>query len=131
MYLSMGNVTTNPEIGCLFIDFERPFRMRLQGRAEVLRDDPLFDLWKEPELVVKVVVSETWMNCPRYVHRYEKKSGSRYMPREKSETPLCEWKRIDAVQDTLRPHKNAAVKRAGQITAEEWMGRVFSGDEEV
>jgi hypothetical protein len=131
MYLSMGNITTNPEIGCLFIDFERPFRMRLQGRAEVLRTGPLFDLWKEAELVVKVAVSETWMNCPRYVHRYEKKAGSRYVPREKAETPLCEWKRIEAVQDTLRPHETAAVERAGQITADEWIGRVLSGDEKA
>jgi len=35
------------------------------------------------------------------------------------------------VQDTLRPHETAAVERAGQITAEEWMGRVFSGDEKA
>lgn len=131
MYFSMGNITANPEIGCLFIDFERPFRMRLQGRAEVLRDGPLFDLWKEAELVVKVSVSETWMNCPRYVHRYEKKSGSRYVPRAETETPLCEWKRIDAVQDTLRPHETAAVEKAGQITADEWMGRVSTGDEKA
>jgi predicted pyridoxine 5'-phosphate oxidase superfamily flavin-nucleotide-binding protein len=131
MYLSMGNITTNPEIGCLFIDFERPFRMRLQGRAEVLRTGPLFDLWKEAQLVVKVAVSETWMNCPRYVHRYEKKAGSRYVPREKAETPLCEWKRIEALQDTLRPHETAAVERAGQITADEWIGRVLSGDEKA
>jgi uncharacterized protein len=64
----------------------------------VLRTGALFDLWKEAELVVKVAVSETWMNCPRYVHRYEKKAGSRYVPREKAEMPLCEWKRIDAVR---------------------------------
>ena len=131
MYLSMGNITAHAEIGCLFIDFEKPFRLRLQGRAEVLKDGPLLDLWKEAELVVKVAVSEAWMNCPRYVHRYEKKTGSRYVPREKTETPLCEWKRIDAVQDTLRPHEAAAVEKAGQITVDEWMGRLFAGDEKA
>jgi uncharacterized protein len=131
MYFSMGNITANPEIGCLFIDFERPFRMRLQGRAELLRDGPLLDLWKEAELVVKVAVSETWMNCPRYVHRYEKKTGSRYVPRGETEAPLCEWKRIDAVQDALRPHETAAVEKAGQITADERMGRLFAGDEQA
>jgi predicted pyridoxine 5'-phosphate oxidase superfamily flavin-nucleotide-binding protein len=129
MYFSMGNIAANPEIGCLFIDFERPFRMRLQGRAEVIKDGPLFDLYKEADLVVKVAVSDVWMNCPRYVHRYEKKVSSRYVPRVEAETPLCEWKRIDAVQDTLRPDEIAAVEKAGQITADEWMGRVFTGDE--
>lgn len=131
MYFSMGNISANPEIGCLFIDFERPFRMRLQGRAEVFKDGPLLDLYKEAELVVRVDVAETWMNCPRYVHRYEKKVGSRYVPRADVETPLCEWKRIDAVQDTLRPDEMAAVQKAGQISVDEWMGRVFTGDEKA
>jgi predicted pyridoxine 5'-phosphate oxidase superfamily flavin-nucleotide-binding protein len=131
MYFSMGNIAANPEIGCLFIDFERPFRMRLQGRAELVKDGPLFDLYKEADLVVKVAVSDVWMNCPRYVHRYEKKVSSRYVPRVEAETPLCEWKRIDAVQDTLRPDEIAAVQKAGQITADEWMGRVFTGDEKA
>jgi hypothetical protein len=131
MYFSMGNIAANPEIGCLFIDFERPFRMRLQGRAEVIKDGPLFDLYKEADLVVKVAVTDVWMNCPRYVHRYEKKVSSRYVPRVEAETPLCEWKRIDAVQDTLRPDEVAAVQRAGQITADEWMGRVFTGDDKA
>jgi predicted pyridoxine 5'-phosphate oxidase superfamily flavin-nucleotide-binding protein len=131
MYFSMGNISANPEIGCLFIDFERPFRMRLQGRAELVKEGPLFDLYKEADLVVKVAVTDVWMNCPRYVHRYEKKVSSRYVPRVEAETPLCEWKRIDAVQDTLRPDEIAAVEKAGQITADEWMGRVFTGDEKA
>jgi hypothetical protein len=131
MYFSMGNIAANPEIGCLFIDFERPFRMRLQGRAELVKEGPLLDLYKEADLVVKVAVTDVWMNCPRYVHRYEKKVSSRYVPRMEAETPLCEWKRIDAVQDTLRPDEIAAVQKAGQITADEWMGRVFTGDEKA
>ncbi len=40
MYYSMGNISAHPEIGCLFIDFERPFRLRLQGRAEVAKTRP-------------------------------------------------------------------------------------------
>jgi hypothetical protein len=69
------------------------------------------------------------MNCPRYVHRYEKVSASRYVPRADVETPLCEWKRIDAIQDVLRPREIAAVEKAGQITIDEWMGRVANGDD--
>src|SRR5271165_5506551 len=47
MYLSMGNIAGHPEIGMLFIDFERPFRLRLQGRAEVTRDPFALALYKE------------------------------------------------------------------------------------
>jgi uncharacterized protein len=131
MYFSMGNIDANPEIGCLFIDFERPFRLRLQGRAELVKDGPLLGLFKEAELVVKVQVTDVWMNCPRYVHRYEKKQSSRYVPRVEAETPFCEWKRIDGLQDTLRPHELATLEKVGPITQDEWMGRLASGDEKA
>jgi predicted pyridoxine 5'-phosphate oxidase superfamily flavin-nucleotide-binding protein len=129
MYLSMGNISINPEIGMLFVNFERPFRMRVQGRAELVKEGPLLDLFHEADLVVRVAVSETWINCPRYVHRYQKLKPSRYVPRQEAETPLCEWKRIDGMQDVLRPNEVAAVARQGNISEEEWMGRVLSGDE--
>lgn len=131
MYLSMGNIAGNPEIGCLFIDFERPFRLRLQGRAELVKDGPLLGLFAGAELVVKVAVSDVWMNCPRYIHRYEKKSRSRYVPEAAAETPLCEWKRIAELQDVLRPHETEAVAKAGTISIDEWMGRVMTGDEKA
>lgn len=40
MYLLMGNISGNPEIGMLFIDFEKPFRLRAQGRAELIVSGP-------------------------------------------------------------------------------------------
>lgn len=129
MYLSMGNINAHPEIGMLFIAFDRPFRLRLQGRAEIVMDGPEVALFKEAQLAVRVAVSDVWMNCPRYVHRYEKVATSRYVPRAGAETPLCEWKRIAGFEDVLRPDEAAAVEKAGQITQDEWMGRVFNGDE--
>lgn len=129
MHFSMGNISGNPEIGILFIDFERPFRLRLQGRAELVKDGPLLGAFKEAELAVKVAVTDVWMNCPRYIHRYERKQTSRYVPRADAETPLCEWKRIDGLQDVLRPHETEAVQKAGLITIDDWMGRVVTGDE--
>lgn len=131
MFYSMGNIAAHPEIGCLFIDFEKPFRLRLQGRAELVASGPLMDLFNEAELVVKVAVTDVWMNCPRYVHRYKKEQASRYVPRANVATPLCEWKRIQGLEDILRPHERAAVEQAGQITEEEWMGHVLAGDDKV
>jgi uncharacterized protein len=131
MYLSMGNIAGNAEIGILFIDFEKPFRMRLQGQARVTKDPQALAMFKEAELVVAVKLHELWMNCPRYVHRFQKVSPSRYVPRGETETPLCEWKRIDGLQDVIRPKDMAAVEKAGPISIDEWMGRVFSGDEKV
>jgi uncharacterized protein len=131
MYLSMGNISANPEVGFLFIDFEKPFRMRVQGRAGISRDPSAIAMFKEAELVVAVKLSELWMNCPRYVHRMQKVKQSPYAPVDNSETPLCEWKRIDALQDVLRPKEVERVAKQGTITIDDWMGRVFSGDDKV
>lgn len=131
MYYSMGNIRAHPEIGMLFIAFDKPFRLRLQGRAEIVTDGPERDLFNEADLAVRVAVSEIWMNCPRYVHRYEKVQASRYVPHAGKDTPLCEWKRIEGLEDVLRPAELEAVAAAGQISEEEWIGRVLSGDEKA
>ncbi len=128
MYLSMGNISGQPEIGMLFIDFEKPFRLRLQGRAELIVAGPELDLFKEAEMVVKVSVHETWMNCPRYIHRYQKVEASRYAPGVEAETPFCEWKRIDGLQDVVRPAEREKVAEIGTTTIDDWMGKVMTGD---
>jgi uncharacterized protein len=130
MYLSMGNIDANRQVGFLFMDFERPFRLRAQGRAAISDAPELLAQYKEAELVVRVTVSELWMNCPRYIHRYQRVKSSRYVPQDDAETPLCEWKRADAVQDVLRPHEVERVQKAGGvISTEEWIARVQAGDE--
>jgi len=129
MFYSTGNLSANPAVGLLFIDFERPHRIRVQGTASVSAEDPLLASWKDAELVVRVTISELWQNCPRYVHRYEKVKPSRYVPRDEVATPLCEWKRIDGMQDVLRPHELAAVEEAGTISFDDWVGYIVAGDE--
>lgn len=131
MYLSMGNISANPEIGLLFIDFEKPFRMRAQGRATISRDPEKLALFHEAELVVLVALHQLWMNCPRYVHRYQKVALSRYAPLPGAETPFCEWKRIDGLQDVLRPHETAVVEKLGQTTIDDWMSKVIAGDDKA
>jgi len=128
MYLSMGNISANPEIGMLFIDFEKPFRLRAQGRAELIVGGQEVDSFKEAEMAVKVSIHEVWMNCPRYIHRYKKIETSRYAPGVEEETPFCEWKRIDAMQDVVKPAEREKVQQIGTTTIEDWMGKVVTGD---
>ncbi len=130
MFLSMGNIAGNSQVGLLFIDFEKPHRMRVQGSARVSNGDQLVGNWKEAELAVVVTVSEVFQNCPRYVHRYQKVKESRYVPNDACDTPVAGWKRIDNLQDVLRARDREAVERdGGPITAEEWVSRLQSGDE--
>ena len=128
MFLSMGNIALTGLVGLLFIDFETPHRVRVQGRASVSASDPLLASFKDAELVVRVAVSDVWVNCPRYIHSYKRVSPSRYAPTAACETPMAEWKRIDMLQDAL-PGKDAgrAEKAGGTITIEEWVGNVAKG----
>ena len=128
MFLSMGNVAQYTQVGMLFISFERPHRLRLQGTASIARDDPMMSHYKEADFLVRVQLSALWQNCPRYIHRYQKVHPSRYVPREACETPLAEWKRIDLMQDVLPARDAAKVQAAGTIGIEEGIDKVQAGD---
>ena len=128
MYLSMGNAALNGLVGLLFIDFETPHRLRVQGTASVSAQDPLMEEYKDAEMIVRVDVSDVWINCPRYVHSYKRVAQSRYAPTAACETPLAEWKRIDIIQDAL-PGKDIgrAEKAGGLITIDEWFKNAGEG----
>ena len=107
MYLSAGNVLVNPEVGMLFIDFERGHRMRLEGTATIALDDPLLADHPEAQFVVRVRTRAVYPNCPRYIHRYELVRRSRFVPRTDCLTPVPEWKRSDWARDALPEHDPA------------------------
>lgn len=132
MFYSAGNIAGRSNVGMLFMSFQRPHRLRLQGEATVSDRDPLMASFKEALMVVRVSVTEAWPNCPRYVHRLDKVMPSRYVPRPDATTPLAGWKRIDLLQDDLpAKDKGRAGREGGLITIEDWFGKVAQGDPEA
>ena len=115
----------------LFIDFETPRRLRLQGEAELSDDAAVLARWPGADLAVRVSVSGLWVNCPRYVHRYRRVEESRYVPDAQGAAPLAGWKRIDDMQDVLAPGEAAEARRQGLIDEEGWVARVDAGDREA
>ena len=93
MYLSMGNLLKNPNVGLLFIDFENQHRMRLNGTASIDENDPLMASYPEAQFIVRVRAREVFPNCPRYIHKYQLVERSQYVPKEACETPVPDWKR--------------------------------------
>lgn len=87
-FRSLGNVLVNPKVSLLFIDFESPNRMRLQGRATL--GEGRAELGSG--LAVKVEVTRVWPNCPRYVHKMQLVELSPNAPREGHVPPDAEWK---------------------------------------
>jgi hypothetical protein len=103
MYLSMGNLVENPQVGMLFIDFvsERPSRLRLSGIASIDDADPLIEGYPGAQFVVRVRATQVFPNCPRYIHRMKLVERSRFVPRSGSEPPIPSWKRADWACDVL------------------------------
>ena len=101
MFLSVGNLLVNAEVGLLFISFEGGRRLRLNGTASVDPDDELAPTWPGAQLVVRVRAREVFPNCPRYIHRYELVERSRYVPAADTEPPVPEWKTRDWARDVL------------------------------
>ena len=101
MFLSMGNLFANPQVGLLFVDFERPSRLRLNGLASVDADDPLLDGYERAQFVVRVRATQVFPNCPRYIHRLELAERSRFVPRAACEPPVPDWKRREWARDVL------------------------------
>jgi predicted pyridoxine 5'-phosphate oxidase superfamily flavin-nucleotide-binding protein len=62
MFYSMGNLVGNGKVGLLFLNFERPHRIRVQGIASVDDNDPLLADYSEAQLVVRVAVTEVFRN---------------------------------------------------------------------
>ena len=69
MYLSMGNTCENPNVGLLFVDFEHPSRLRVNGVASLEQAAAVDPPYPAAQFVVKVRVREVFPNCPRYIHR--------------------------------------------------------------
>jgi uncharacterized protein len=103
MYLSMGNVVENPNVGLLFIDFagNPPRRLRLNGTASIDEDDPLLAEWERAQFIVRVRATEVFPNCPRYIHRMQLLERSEFVPRENCEPPVPAWKRSEWARDVL------------------------------
>jgi hypothetical protein len=98
MFRSLGNVSVNPQVGLLFIDWERPRRLRVSGEATLLEPDAAFP---GAQLVVHVRARLIFPNCPRYIHRLAEVERSEYVPRAGLEPPVPAWKRFEMFSDVL------------------------------
>ncbi len=101
MFKSLGNVLVNPRVGLLFIDFEAPKRLRVNGTARIDSADPLLESFPGAQLVVRVQAEHIFPNCPRYIHRMRLEEVSVYSPAPGHQPPEPAWKQMDAFRDYL------------------------------
>ena len=108
MFKSLGNLLVNPHVGLLFIDFQTPKRLRVNGVATVQDDDPLLTQFVGAQVIVRVRPEAIFPNCPRYVHRMEVIEESVYVPHEGRTPPVPEWKTRAEFREVLPPGDPAA-----------------------
>jgi predicted pyridoxine 5'-phosphate oxidase superfamily flavin-nucleotide-binding protein len=106
-YHSMGNIGATGQVGLLFLDFESPNRLRLQGEATVSADDPLLAEYKDAELIVRIKVSHVIINCPRYIHRMKRVERAVEADRRGAGGPVGEGP--GTRRAVRRPHHDGAV----------------------
>src|SRR6202048_28836 len=87
MFKSLGNLLVNPNVGLLFIDMQKPRRLRINGTATVSRDDPLIAQTVGAQMIVRVNAHAIFPNCPRYIPQLTLAEPSIYAPRPGGDFP--------------------------------------------
>lgn len=126
MFYSAGNLAETAKVGLLFIDFVTPNRLRVQGEARLMRDAALVASCPGAQFVIGVEAESIWVNCPRYIHGYQKTADSKYLPDAEGAAPLPGWKRLDLAQDALTEKDRGRVAAAGGVIDQEAYGALVA-----
>jgi predicted pyridoxine 5'-phosphate oxidase superfamily flavin-nucleotide-binding protein len=101
MYRSWGNLLVNPNVGLLFVDFEKQKRIRVNGTAQISADDPLHGDYPGAVFIIRVTADRIFPACPRYIHKMQLMELSVYAPRPGYTPPVPAWKSSPAFSDAL------------------------------
>ncbi|MGE0500200.1 MAG: pyridoxamine 5'-phosphate oxidase family protein [Rhizobiaceae bacterium] len=106
MFKSLGNIVANASVGLLFIAMHgRPQRLRVNGTAKVVRDDPLLAETVGAQLIVRVAARAIFANCPRYVPSMQLVEPSAYTPTPGGEPPEPAWKSFPEFSELVPPRR--------------------------
>ena len=128
MYLSLGNIASSPNVGLLFIDFESPRRLRVQGTARVVPSEDALTDYPGAQYLVRITASQVFVNCGRYIHKVKDRTLSPHVPDKSGRQPFPEWNRIDLLAETLPERDQSKVAQAGgPIPVEAYRGEESPG----
>jgi hypothetical protein len=107
MFRSLGNIQVNPAVALLFITMTAtPKRLRINGRAQVVFDDPMMPDFVGAQALVKVAPQHIFPNCPRYIHDLGSGTESPYTPHADAAPLEPAWKSYEAFKDVVPPRKS-------------------------
>lgn len=109
MWRTLGNVMDDGRVAVLFLDPQRPWRMRVHGRATVSLEASDLAAHVGAQAVLVVQVTRVFPNCGRYIHPTG--AISEFVPQPDTEPPIPEWKRIEALRAALPARDQEALAR--------------------
>jgi hypothetical protein len=122
MFLSLGNIASTSQVGLLFIDFEAPRRLRVQGVARVAPNEGPHHCPGAIYLVY-IAASQVFVNCGRYIHKLSQHKLSPHVPDESGSQPFPAWKRIDVIAEALSDtDKSKVMATGGPIPLDQYQG---------
>jgi uncharacterized protein len=106
MFKSLGNIQVNPQVGLLFLRVGgAPGRLRVNGTARIVRDDPSIAQTPGAQLLIQVEPSDIFPNCPRYVPRLALVEPSPYAPEAGAKPLEPAWKSSETLKDVVPPRR--------------------------
>jgi hypothetical protein len=122
MFLSLGNIAAAAQVGLLFIDFESARRLRVQGAARIVANEGALHVPGALHLV-QIEASQVFVNCGRYIHKFEMRKLSPHVPDAAGHQPFPAWKRLDFITDAIPDRDKVKVDDAGgPIPLEQYPG---------
>lgn len=118
MWRTLGNIVDDGRVGLLFVDLDRPWRMRLHGRGRVSTDPADVERHVGAQAVVVIRIGRVFPNCGRYIHTGG--SISTFVPRADHRPPVPDWKRIEPLRPALPARDLEAVE--AEPTGDGWDG---------
>ncbi len=105
MFKSLGNIAVNPNVGLLFISFDKPRRLRVAGAARFARNDPLSGCTVGAQMIVRVKARAIFPNCPRYIPTMQLAAPSKFAPLAGIAFPEPEWKSFPEFASIVHPRQ--------------------------
>ena len=106
MFKSLGNLGVNPNVGILFMAMgEAPKRLRVNGVAQVVADDPAMAQVPGAQLLIKVTPVDIFPNCPRYVPNMTLVEPSAYLPEAEAKPLEPKWKTFEIFEGVVPPRR--------------------------
>jgi PPOX class probable FMN-dependent enzyme len=111
---SLTNIIANPNVGTLFLIPGIDETLRINGKAELVTDEPLLQLYSEertpPKCLIRISISEVFLHCAKALMRSELWSQTSKIDRK--ELPTMGQMINDQLGDTSEPEtQDEMIKR--------------------